>query len=527
MRSQCVNVWITAAVLLSCLSAASRAQTTTCAYSALNGNCTLVLDRQNPVAPPTIYVRHGSKVTVTVKSQLPFEHLSMDLKAAAEQVPIDQFANAFQSITGVLGGLETVSTRPAAAAAVAATPCPPPASAANIQACQTDVAKQLETALKVHEKSSNEPTNFATWIYARLCSIRTLFNTLPSSAVTPNAAPVVCGDLPANEAVEPMPTNSSALDDWKNKFNDGSDALKQFPPDEVKKKMDALDVEIADTKKAGTISAGEFVTINANQQALHAALDAGTSYKQKMLDLKNRVADLTSDGATASFTISDLDATDKNHITQTWDLDSSNKLGRIAGLVKAEKYGDKISTLMGSLTDAPTKQTIVEFKIQFVAESRLEISAGILVPFRQYHSFSVVTPYSVATGSGTCSSTTLASCPVVQQSLTTAIIPDVSFNILLGRGFVVHHQRAAWMFTIAPGYNASTTTAAFGIGPSFAYRSLVFSPLAVIDRDVKLTGAYQVNQPAGTAAAPTTTNVWRVSPSFGISLRIPVGAGSQ
>lgn len=527
MRSQCVNVWITSALLLSCLSAASLAQSTTCAYSALNGDCTLVLDRQNPIAPPTIYVRHGSKVTVTVKSQLPFEHLNMNLKAAAEQVPVDQFANAFQGITGVLGGLEIVATRPAAAAAIAATPCPQPATAANIQACQTDVAKQLETALKVHDKSSTDPTNFATWIYARLCSIRTLFNPLPSSAVTPNATPAVCGDLPANEPAQPMPTTGSALNDWKIKFNDGSDVLKQFPPDEVKKKMDALDVEIADAKKAGTITAGEFVTINGNQQALHAALDTGTSYKQKLLDLKNRVDELTSDGATASFTISDLDDTDKNHITQTWDLDSTNKLGRIAGLVKAEKYGDKIAALMGSLTDAPTKQTVVEFKIQFVAESHLEISAGILIPFRQYHSFSVASPYSVATGSGTCTSTTLTSCPVVQQNLTTAIIPDVSFNFLLGHGFVLHHQRAAWMFTIAPGYNPSTTTAAFGVGPSFAYRSLVFSPLVVIDRDVKLTGGYQVNQPVGTASAPTTTNVWRVSPSFGISLRVPLGGGSQ
>lgn len=527
MRFQRVTLWMTAPIVLSCVSALASGQSTTCAYSAVNGNCALTLDRQNPIAPPTIYVRHGSQVTVTVTKQLPFEHLSMDLKAAAEQVPVDQFANAFQSITGVLGSLEVVSTRPAAAAAVAGAPCPQPVSAANILACQTDVAKQLETALKVNEKSSKDTTNFATWIYARLCWIRTLFNSLPSSAVTPNAVPAVCDDLPSTEPVEPMPTTSSVLNDWQKKFDKGREVLEQFPPDEVKKKIDALDVEIADAKKAGTITAGELVAINANQQTLHAALDTGTSYKQKIVDLRTRVAALTSDGDSTSFTISDLAANDKNHIVQTWDLDSSNKLGRIAGLVKAEKYGDKISTLMGSLTDAPTKQTVVEFQIEFIAESRLEISAGILVPFRQYHSFSVVSPHSVATGSGTCSSTTLASCPVVQQSLTTAIIPDVSFNILLGHGFVVHHQRAAWMFTIAAGYNPSTTTAAFGIGPSFAYRSLVFSPLAVIDRDVKLTGGYQVDQSAGTASAPTTTNVWRVSPSFGISLRVPLGGGSK
>ena len=527
MRFQQVSLWLMAAIVLSCVPAVARGQSIPCAYSAVNGDCALTLDRRNPVAPPTIYVRHGKKVKVTVAHPLPFEHLSMDLKAAAEQVPADQFANAFQSITTALGGLEIVSGPPAAAAAVGAPVCPQPPSASNIQSCQVDVATQLKAALKVYEKPPDPSTNFATWIYVRLCWIRTLFNPLSSSAVAPNALPPVCSDLPSDQSIPPVPTTEAELSAWQNGFNQGSNVLTQFPPDEVKKKIDELDVEIANAKKAGTLTAGEFVTINTSQQALHAALDTGTSYQQKMSDLKSRVEKLTFDGEPTSFTISDLDSQDKNNVVQTWDLDTANKLGRIAGLVKAEKYGDKISTLMGSLTDAPTKQAVVEFKIEFMAESHLEISAGILVPFRQYHSFSVVSPHSVATGSGTCSSTAPASCPVVQQSLSTAIIPDVSFNILLGHEFVVGHQRAAWMFTIAPGYNPSTTTAAFGIGPSFAYRSLVFSPLAVIDRDLRLTGGYQVGQSAGTATAPTTTNVWRVSPSFGISLRVPLGGGSK
>jgi hypothetical protein len=537
MRSKWVNSWMTAAIVLSCVSAVARAQSKTCAYSAVNSDCALTLDRQNPIAPPTIYVRHGKKVTVAVRNPFPFEHLSMDLKTAAEQVPVDQFANAFQSITSALGGLEIISGPAAAAATPGAPPppppCPQPLPATSIDSCQAYIARQLQAELKVYEVQTDKSDNFATWIYARLCWVRTLFNPLPSRAVTPNAVPAVCSDLPANQSVEPMPTNETALNDWKCKFNEGIVVLKQFPPDQVKKNIDALDVEIADAKKAGTITSGDFVTINASQQALHAALDAGTSYKQKMLDLTSRVATLTSTGEPTSFTISDLNVQDKNNVVQTWDLDANNKLARIAGLVKADKYGDKVSTLMGSLADAPAKQAVVEFKIEFIAESYFEISAGILVPFRQYHTFSIASPYSSATASVGCMAgtatapSTPTNCPIVQQTLTTAIIPDVSFNILLGHEFVVGHQRGAWMFTIAPGYNTATTTAAFGIGPSFAYRSLVFSPLAIIDRDVKLTGGYHVNQSAGTATAPTTANVWRVSPAFGISLRVPLGGSSH
>lgn len=522
MRSKWINLWITTAIAFVCVPAVARAQ---CTYSTVNGDCTLTFDRKNPIAPPTIYVRHGKKVTVTVANPLPFEHLSMDLKAAAEQVPVDQFANAFQSITSVLGGLAVISGPTVAAAAPGApapSPCPEPLPATSIRSCQADVARRLKTALEV-----NSPSAFGTWVYVRLCWIRNLFNPIASSAVTPKDLPQVCSDLPPGQSIPTVPMTEDDLTKWKHEFDIGSDVLDQFGPNGFKKEVDALDAAISSAKIAGTITAADFATFSANQQAIHSALDIGTSYRQKMSDLKNRVDALTSKDEPTSFTIADLNANDKNNLVQTWDLDASNKLATIVGLVKADKYGDKTSTLMGSLTDVPAKQAVVEFKIEFMAESHLEISAGVLVPFRQYHSFSVASPYSVATGSGTCTPATPASCPVVQQSLTTAIIPDVSFNILLGHEFVVGHQRGAWMFTIAPGYNPATTTAAFGIGPSFAYRSLVFSPLAVIDRDVKLTGGYQVGQSAGTATAPTTTNVWRVSPSFGISLRVPLGGGSK
>jgi hypothetical protein len=123
MRSNWVNLCITAAMAFYCVPPAARGQSNTCAYSGINGDCALTLDRQNPIAPPTIYVRHGKKVTVTVTNPLPFEHLSMDLKAAAEQVPVDQFANAFQSITTALGGLEIISG-PAPAAAAPGAPRP-------------------------------------------------------------------------------------------------------------------------------------------------------------------------------------------------------------------------------------------------------------------------------------------------------------------------------------------------------------------------------------------------------------------
>lgn len=97
MKSKWLNLWITAMMVFFCVSAVARAQSKTCASAAVNSDCDLTLDRQDPIAPPTIYVRHGKKVIikVTVIKPLPFEHLSIDLKTAVEQIPVDQFANGF------------------------------------------------------------------------------------------------------------------------------------------------------------------------------------------------------------------------------------------------------------------------------------------------------------------------------------------------------------------------------------------------------------------------------------------------
>lgn len=566
MISRWIKFWMMAAMALLCLPVSARAQGS-CAYAAVNGSCTLTLDRLNPVAPPTIFVRRGGLVKILVKHPLPFEHLTIDEKSAAIQLAPDQFKNGFADITAALGGLAIINGPAPAIApggppgAPAAPPPPPPvvcpvhpATLAEFKQCQSDIAKPLGDALKVGsiDDPADPPLNFGTWVYSRLCSIHNLFMPLQSAALTPQSQILVCRDLPAGITPLNVPKDGGELDVWETQFDAHNDVLTStkvlldgtpglhLPG--LNDKIAGLDADLAGAKKIGTITAGDYVTLNAGQQVLHGGADTAGSYLTKMQGLLVAVRALKSDSEPSEFTkiITDQDAIDpdgkkeKNYEVQTWDLNAGNRLAGIAGEVKADKSGDEISRLIGSLADAPTKQTVVEFKIEFLNESRMEISSGLLVPFRPYHSFSEATPYSSATsttGSCTAGTTTApsapANCPIVQQSLTAAIVPAVSFNILLGHGLVLGKQRGAWMWTVAAGYNSATTSAAFGTGLSFAYRSMVFSIVTLADRDQHLTGGYQVNQPAGTATAPTTENSWRVNPSFGISLRVPLGGGSQ
>ncbi len=544
MKLNCMDLCLLPAVALFCLPTAVHAQAQACAYAAINGSCTLNLDRMNPVAPPTIYVRRGSHVTVLVTNPLPFEHLTVDEKSAVIQLPADQFRNEFTDITTALGGLEIIhgAAAPAAAEPLPAQPlvCPEhPSTLPQFKQCQSGIATALEDALKVRTVTDppDPALNFGTWVYSRLCSVRKLFLPLQSSALTPDNPTKVCSDLRPGITPLNVPKNGPDMEAWKVDFTAGSDVVTNFVTAHLKgwnDKIAGLDADLADAKKARTISAGDYVTLNATQQVLHGAADTAAGYQTKMKGLIDEVAALVPYGEPNPMTINDLHPDDKNNEVQTWDLNAGNRLARIAGRVKADKYGDKITTLMGSLADVPTKQPVVEFKVEFLNEPRVEISSGLLVPFRPYHSFSEATPYSSATSSmGSCSAGTTnapsapTNCPIVQQSLTIAVVPEVSFNIRLGHELVLGRQRGAWMWTFAVGYNSATTDATFGTGLSFAYRSIVFSLLPLADRDQHLTGGYQLSQPAGTATAPTTAYSWRVNPSFGISLRVPLGGGTQ
>jgi len=75
----------------------------TCSYAATNGNCKVDISRLNPVTPPTIYVKRGCSVKVSVSKPSPLEDLTLDWKSSATVIPPDTFQSAFTALSGNLG----------------------------------------------------------------------------------------------------------------------------------------------------------------------------------------------------------------------------------------------------------------------------------------------------------------------------------------------------------------------------------------------------------------------------------------
>src|SRR5580704_6042412 len=79
-----------------------------CSYAALNGDCTITIDRLNPITPPTIYASPSAKITVAVINPSAYENLTLDWKSTTAAVPPDTFSTVLSALTGNLGKI-TVS----------------------------------------------------------------------------------------------------------------------------------------------------------------------------------------------------------------------------------------------------------------------------------------------------------------------------------------------------------------------------------------------------------------------------------
>ena len=84
---------------------------TTCSYVALNGSCTVTIDRLNPIVPPTIYAKRDAVITVNVINPSPFEDLTLDWKSTTAVLPPDIFSTIFSALTGNLGKITVLTQR--------------------------------------------------------------------------------------------------------------------------------------------------------------------------------------------------------------------------------------------------------------------------------------------------------------------------------------------------------------------------------------------------------------------------------
>lgn len=484
-----------------------------CSYEALNGNCTVLINRFNPITPPTIYARRGSTITVTLVNPSPFEQLHWDRKSESPQPPPDQFYNGFTTLTTALGALELVEP-------VSVEGVPPPANnpqftipalkpqpptVAQIAAKQHDLADSIKEQL-----GKDNPLQTA---QDALQLIKIAEQPLPSD---------VCGhDDPSS-----FPYRYTSR--WKKDVDNSLSAALNIYSDEIVKgpngytdQIKRLDQQIENLELDGKAGSPEqFAALGDNQQALKTAVASIIQLNTEFHDLQTTVDSIQDSPADPNYEIIDHGPDDRNDDTQAWNIDYTNTLAPVAKRVAGATYVAPNTAALTGLGDPPATTTITTVTVQFQPPNRYEISSGLLVPFKAYHSYAAAQSYNSTT-------------PVVQQNKIFTVIPMADVNILLGHEWVAHQQRMAAFATVGVGYCPATTSVAFGVGPSLSWRSIVFNPMLDIGRDAQLAPGFTVGQPLGSssnttpAAAPVTSNGWVIYPAMGISVRIPLGGAGH
>jgi len=74
-----------------------------CSLSKTNKNCTLTIDRSNPVAPSTVQMYSDQYLTVVIKNPLPFERYFLDFSSGQATIAPDVTANIVTALSGNLG----------------------------------------------------------------------------------------------------------------------------------------------------------------------------------------------------------------------------------------------------------------------------------------------------------------------------------------------------------------------------------------------------------------------------------------
>ena len=454
-----------------------------CSYAVLNGDCTITIDRLNPITPPTIYASPSAKITVAVINPSAYENLTLDWKSTTAVVPPDTFSTVLSALTGNLGKI-TVSRVPGLAR-----------GAAEISEEQDELLQEIRGPLDTAKPA--------------LDRIQLVLEPPPLG---------VCETHPDQIQwwVDPDSWEKTVISTLREAIGEATQSEADHDYADLQKAVADLGTEI---KTLRTASASELADLNLNQIVLMNALGQRKDLGIRLAQLLAAVKLIPNNApATKIFPVIDeFPSKEKTYQTQVWVLNFANTLAPAVKKVSAQSTTTDNSPLV-SPTDASAKQALVALTVQFQSPPRVEVSTGLMVPVTPYHSYSTA---AVATN-GTITGS------VVQETRTYTVVPMVSVNIL-ATDFTVKQQRAAWFGSVAVGYNPATSSVEFGVGPSFSWRSIVISALADIGRDTRLAGGFTVGQslPAGNPPKPLTTTVWNVKPAAVISIRIPIGGTSK
>ena len=528
-------------------------------------DCTFTINRWYPVTFPTIQMSYGKKIIVRLENPLSFETATLDSAGTTLLPPSDQGAALLTAAIPNLQGLVfSTAIKPAAIAAAAAAragkkPAAPGTSGNPAEDQVILELMQLQQMLENAGATIDGVFANALIVYAQLSQVL---------SPLPIAGAGSAGDVPALAAAPntPNPWVPSKFPIWRAyllcELVGGYDCAIGTPPSvnevlghsDVLGQLSALQSELAPSTSNPLFDQHVFdflaqKTSNDIKQLPAASqqqyLDAWTLFTGQenrlvsvMASLGTTLPSVQKDFQTyyenIQLTLTNPVPGDPVQLGTITDPRTSSSpyppfLGRqVAFTVNVV---NQIATSRASVITSQAKTAIVTITVLY-ADPRFETSAGVLFNFvhdRTFADQSITTP---ALGT----SQTAGEMQIFETATRPTVVPFVAGHVRLGDDFIVGHRRSAFYATGWIGINPNNTLPEYGAGPTFAWRSFMFSALYDRTHDTRLTPGSYVGQivcsPSPTAgsslpsctpppSAPTTTTFATNAFAVGISIRIP------
>jgi hypothetical protein len=558
-----------------------RASTPICSTEKINSTCYVFIDRTVPIAMPTYQMKPGNSIIVTVLNPFHFETLTLDpqslqafpgtdqagalitsalpdvkgLTASSHIVPFlferhvfvppdtstkvgkdiadlqKRFTNALSAIPAIVIRLNTFAENASIIYA-------------QLKEIESSVPRPLTSAVppgppKRLQKVPDGPTpwsDYAQWRLLLLCELQGGQDCSQSGAsfsnVTQEANDLIAGLPTLTSGAYGVPTTTTHINlaDFDKALSKASDDVSKMANSALK---DQYQVAIDDLKRQSQLFYQRFYLYSSNLTKVNTDLQS----------FETNIALWKGDPAQTGITKSP-DSREQLELGVIADPKSSlpaaapaRMLGR--QIVYSINSDNQVANLALSVPTTTQKVSIVTITAIY-ADPRFEMAAGSIISFQHNRSFANAVAVQPPPGSSLNKGDTYIS----ETRTRPEVIPMVTGNYRITNEFDWGggRRRKAVYATAWVGLNPYNALPEFGAGPTFSYRSIMFSGLYHRSHDVKLLqGEYPgmvwcnvygttpgTPTTSGTgvsctppAPAPATQTFWTNAFGIGVAIRIP------
>lgn len=519
-------------------------------------DCTFTINRWYPVTFPTIQMSQGKQIIVKLENQLPFESVTLDSTGTTLLPASDQGAALLAAAIPNLKGLVfATAIKPGAAPGLPSKPAIAPKPGASPAEDQViPELAQLQQMLQDASGTIDFAFTHALVVYAQLSQVLAPLP-VPGTSSADQVPP-----LPADPRT-PNPWQPASYPFWRAyllcELVGGSDCATANPPSFNNVLGQIASLQSGLPPATSNLIFDQHVFDFLAQKASNDIQSIPAGSRQPYLDAmtllsaqENRlVVIIASLGTSLPAVQKDFQTYYENiDLTLTNPIPNSLILGSITDprfstgsyphylgkqITFSVNVVNQIATSRASVINSQAKTAITTITVLY-ADPRFETSAGVVFNFVHNRTFAYQTITTPAPGT----SQTAGEMQIFETSTRPTVVPFVAGHIRLGDDFTIPAlgRRAAFYATAWVGINPNNVLPEYGAGPTFAWRSFMFSVLYDRTHDTRLAPGSYVGQivcspspPAGSSlpsctpgpAPPSTTTFATNAFAFGLSVRIP------